>query len=483
MRLSELFINENVNWKNDLEISGIATHSSKVQQGNIFFALKGSKGNGSDHIKEAISNGAVVIISNQSLNLSEDIKFIVDENPRKFLSVLASRFYKNKPDKIIAVTGTNGKTSVAWFVREIWRELGINSASIGTLGLLTDIGSNSLNNTTPEPIELFQSLSKIAEEGASHVVVEASSHGLHQHRLDGVKISTAGFTNLTRDHLDYHGTIESYFSSKMRLFNQVMQPKGNVVLNADSHYYPEIVNICKDFGHRIISYGKHGGTLRINDVQANSISQNIHLEANGNLREIRLPIVGDFQAWNALCALGMVIGAGADIEDSIEALTKIHTVPGRIQLVAELNGGKIFVDYAHTPDALRSCLSALRQHKHNHLTVVFGCGGDRDRGKRSEMGSIASSLADRVIVTDDNPRSENSASIRKEVMNGCSNAFEVGDRAEAIEFGLSGMGEGDILLIAGKGHEASQIVGSSVLDFDDSIVVRNIVKELSKVEV
>lgn len=483
VKLSDLLEKRVVPEELDPIISGLAIHSREVKPGNLFFALKGIKDDGARYLDEAINNGAVAVLADQPLDAPRGIAVVCDENPRQRLSLIAARFFGSQPEKVVAVTGTNGKTSVAWFVAQLWKELGIKGASVGTLGILSDSEQQALNLTTPQPVELCKNLANLAQSGIDHAVVEASSHGLEQHRLDGTRITAAAFTNLSHDHFDYHLNTESYFNAKMRLFREVMDPGGVAVINADSHYYPEVANICREFGHEIISYGRHGGKFRIINHRANGISQYLDLEIDGEPINLRLPLVGDFQAWNILCALGLVVGSGGDLDQALSVLTNLRGVPGRLQSVAEVNGARIFVDYAHTPDALESCLTALRLHAQKHLTVVFGCGGDRDRGKRSKMGHAACTLADRVIITDDNPRDEDPSVIRQEIMIGCSdNAVEVAGRDKAIEMAIAGLGEGDILLIAGKGHETSQIIGKNSMPFDDALVAKDVAEEFARVE-
>ena len=465
----------------DPEIGGLADHSAAVRPGDLFAALKGGSADGARNIGEAVANGAVAILAEHAVDAPDGVAVVVDADPRRTLAQAAARFFGRQPATVVAVTGTNGKTSVAWFVRQLWDALGIPAASIGTLGVLSGGRETPLSHTTPPPIELHRLLAGLASDGIDHAVVEASSHGLAQRRLDGVRVAAAAITSISRDHFDYHTTPEDYFDAKMRLFRNVLAPGGTAVLNADLPAYPDIAAICRDAGHRIVSYGRHGAYLRVVGYRAHGSCQNVELELDGHRDTVRLPLVGDFQAWNVLCALALVTGAGGDPAAAVAALPMLRGVPGRVQEVAELNGGRVFVDYAHTPDALASCLRALRPHARNHLTVVFGCGGDRDRGKRPEMGRVACAHADRVIVTDDNPRSEDPAGIRREVMAGCERAVEVAGRAEAIEAAVAGLGDGDILLIAGKGHETSQIIGDDVVPFNDAVAARAVTKVFARV--
>lgn len=481
MRLSDLLQQQMAPGEADPEINGLAVHSADVAPGYLFAALKGSEADGADYLQEAIANGAAAVLAGEPLKTHAGVPVISDANPRRRLAFAAARFYRRQPRTVVAVTGTNGKTSVAWFVRLLWEELEARAASVGTLGVLAGDEQQALSHTTPQPVELHRVLADLAEQGFEHAVVEASSHGLDQHRLDGARLAAAAFTNLSRDHFDYHDTIEDYFEAKMKLFRDVLEPGGVAVLNADSRAFPEVVEICRGADHRILSYGRHGANFRVAGHRSNGSCQTIELEIGGHRDTVRLPLVGDFQAWNVLCALGLVVGAGADFDAAVAALPRLRGVPGRIQEVTELNGGRVFVDYAHTPDALESCLRALRPHARNHLTVVFGCGGDRDRGKRPVMGRIACAFADRVIVTDDNPRYEDPARIRTEVMAGCDRAVEVPGRAEAIELAVAGLGDGDVLLIAGKGHESNQIVGDQLLPFDDAKAAQRVAEEFARV--
>jgi UDP-N-acetylmuramoyl-L-alanyl-D-glutamate--2,6-diaminopimelate ligase len=311
-------------------------------------------------------------------------------------------------------------------------------------------------------------LAGLAKSGVTHVALEASSHGLNQSRLAGTQVKASAFTNLSRDHLDYHPTVEAYLAAKMRLFTEVMEADGTAVLNADSHEYPEIAAACRARGQQVIGYGRHAADLRVTSLRPNGSSQYLDVRMDGQDHTVCFPLLGDFQVWNALCAVGLVVAAGGDADTALESLEHLRGVPGRLQWVAEHNGGRVFVDYAHTPDALDNCLRALRPHATHHLTVVFGCGGERDTGKREQMGQIACGLADRVIVTDDNPRNEDPASIRKQVMGGCDHAVEVPGRAKAIRDAIAGLDEGDILVLAGKGVESGQDLGSEVVPFDDA---------------
>jgi UDP-N-acetylmuramoyl-L-alanyl-D-glutamate--2,6-diaminopimelate ligase len=394
---------------------------------------------------------------------------------------MAARFYVHQPRVIAAVTGTNGKTSVAAFTRQIWQRLGFRAASIGTLGLVAPNLQRPGALTTPDPVDLHRILRELADDGIEYLAMEASSHGLEQFRLDGVRIGAAGFTNLSRDHLDYHDSMEAYLAAKMRLFEAVMAPGGTAVLNADAPEFDALAQICVARGHEIISYGAAGEDLRLEASQPSEQGQHVTLTVLGERAEMKLPLFGAFQAHNVLCALGLAIACGANHEAALEAIEYLKGPRGRLELVARHpSGAPVYVDYAHTPDALENVLEALRSHATGRLVLVFGCGGDRDPGKRPLMGAVASRLADVVIVTDDNPRSEDPAAIRRQIMapQGAPGAREIGLRGEAIRAALALLERDDLLLIAGKGHETGQIVGEEVHPFDDADVARAAVAEI-----
>jgi UDP-N-acetylmuramoyl-L-alanyl-D-glutamate--2,6-diaminopimelate ligase len=383
------------------------------------------------------------------------------------------------------VTGTNGKTSVASFTRQIWARLGHKAASLGTLGLVAPGKPPRDSLTTPDPVLLHAQLAELADAGVDHLALEASSHGLDQYRLDGVALTAAGFTNITRDHLDYHQTMEAYFAAKVRLFERVLPRRGTAVLNADSGAYPFLEAVCKRRDQRVISFGTGTADLALRERRPSATGQDLTLSVFGTTEILHLPLPGAFQALNALCALGLVIGSGAEPRTALPALERLEGVRGRLELAATTPGGApIYVDYAHTPDAIETVLEALRPHAVGRLVVIFGCGGDRDPGKRPLMGEVAARLADRVVVTDDNPRSEDPAAIRRAALAGCGRVdravevVEIGDRAEAIRAAVSGLGPTDLLVVAGKGHEQGQIVGGTVKPFDDVTVVRDAVSHL-----
>ncbi len=467
-----------------LEIRGLSADSRKVGPGYLFAALPGKKLDGRDFIGDALGRGAVAVLAEPGTVLEaahRPVALITDENPRRRLALMAARFFHEQPKVIAAVTGTNGKTSVAEFTRQIWRHLGHRAASLGTLGLLPPHAEAPVALTTPDPVELHRCLEAIARDGVDHLALEASSHGLDQFRLDGVRISAAAFTNLSRDHLDYHGSEQAYLAAKLRLFSELLAADGTAVLNADAPEFATLKSLCAGRGLNIMSYGAAGGEVRLTGLTAAAEGQRRTLVALGRRHDIVLPLAGRFQAANALAALGLVIATGESVEAAVGALEALSGVPGRLERVAATPaGGQIFVDYAHTPDALDTVLEALRPHAEGRLFVVFGCGGDRDRGKRSIMGKVARRRSDKVIVTDDNPRSEDPAAIRREIMAAAPEATEIGDRGQAIEAAVGMLDDGDLLIVAGKGHEPGQIVGDRVLPFDDREAVRAAVARLAE---
>lgn len=469
MRLSDLI--EGNGAASGIEILGLAADSRDVRPGYLFAALSGTKTDGAKYIGQAVAQGAVAVLASPDVALEpavRDIYRVTASNPHRCFSQLVARFYGRQPKFIAAVTGTNGKTSVASFTRQIWESLGDKAASIGTLGIAASGYSRPPTLTTPDPIALHKALMELAVLGVDHVAMEASSHGLSQYRLDGVKVMAAAFTNLTRDHLDYHGSEEAYFYAKARLFGEVMAPGGTAVLNCEQPFYHELENLCWARGHRVLSVGVVEGDIRLVASVPHASGQHLTISFKGRTHEVNLPLAGIFQATNALTAAGLVIACGGDAARAFKALEILQPVPGRLEKVAVLpNGAQVFVDYAHTPDAMATILRALRPHAAHQLHVLFGCGGDRDRGKRPIMGEIATAYADRVYVTDDNPRSEEPAAIRREVMAGCPGATEIADRRDAIVTAMQALQPGDVLVVAGKGHEQGQIVGLEVRPFSD----------------
>jgi UDP-N-acetylmuramoyl-L-alanyl-D-glutamate--2,6-diaminopimelate ligase len=381
---------------------------------------------------------------------------------------MAARYFGKQPDTVVAVTGTNGKTSVAAFVRQIWQAMGFRAASIGTVGVVGPEGATYLAHTTPDPVEMHGILARLSEDHVQHLVLEASSHGLAQYRLDGIRLAAAGFTNLTRDHLDYHNTVESYFNAKMRLFEELLPVGAPAVINVDTPYGAHAVQRAKGRGLKVFTVGTHGIDLKLVESRRDGMGQQLVLQTASRTHAVYLPLVGAFQASNALVAAGLVLATGGEETLALHALESLHGAKGRLDLVGKSHtGAAIFVDYAHTPDALENAITALRPYVNGKLSVVFGCGGDRDKGKRPQMGAIVARLADRAIVTDDNPRTEDAKTIRAEVMAAAHGAREIGNRAEAIRVAVDELAAGDILLVAGKGHEEGQTVGQTVLPFSD----------------
>ena len=472
MRLRDLFGNDAAiePQAEAVEVGGVALDSRAVKPGDLFFALAGHKTDGSRFIKSAIAAGAVAIAGEQPAR-DHRVPFVVTPNPRRALALAAARFYPKQPATIAAVTGTSGKTSVAAFTRQIWQRLGHVSASIGTIGLVSPKRTVYGSLTTPDPIALHRQLDEIAEDGVTHLAFEASSHGLDQYRLDGVRIAAGGFTNLTRDHMDYHPDVAHYLAAKLRLFRDLVVAGGAAVISADHDCSGEVIAAAHERGLRIIAVGRNadgaGEGIRLVAAAVEGFAQKLELEHCGRHHLIKLPLVGEFQIENALVAAGLAIGTGSEPGAVFASLEGLEGAKGRLEQVGEFNGAPIFVDYAHKPDALAKALQALRPYAERKLIVVFGCGGDRDAGKRPLMGAIASENADSVIVTDDNPRSENPKEIRAAILAAAKGAADIGDRAEAIKAGIAALQPGDVLLIAGKGHETGQIIGDKTLPFSD----------------
>jgi len=454
-----------------IAVRGLAVDSRAVKPGDLFFALAGSKTDGSRFVDAAIASGAVAVACERAPAGEHRVPFVVTPNARRALALAAARFYPRQPQTIAAVTGTSGKTSVAAFTRQIWQRLGHASASIGTIGLVSPKRTVYGSLTTPDPIALHRQLDEIAHDGVTHLAFEASSHGLDQYRLDGVRIAAGGFTNLTRDHMDYHPDVAHYLAAKLRLFRDLVVADGAAVISADHDCSSEVFAAARERGLRIIAVGRNadgaGEGIRLEAAAVEGFAQELALEHRGRRHMIKLPLVGEFQIENALVAAGLAIGTGSEIDAVLGSLEHLEGAKGRLERVGEHNGAPIFVDYAHKPDALAKALQALRPYAERKLVVVFGCGGDRDAGKRPLMGAIASENADSVIITDDNPRSENPEKIRAAILDAAKGAKDIGDRAEAIKAGISALQPGDALLIAGKGHETGQIVGDRTLPFSD----------------
>jgi UDP-N-acetylmuramoyl-L-alanyl-D-glutamate--2,6-diaminopimelate ligase len=463
----------------EVEIAGLTADSRQVGPGDLFAAVPGTRLDGRAYIADAIARGAAAVLAPHGTELPAEarrVALVTADNVRRSFALAAARFYARQPELVAAVTGTNGKTSVASFARQLWQGAGQRAASLGTLGLVpADAAADDPGKlTTPDPAALFRCLAQLADGGTRRLAIEASSHGLDQDRLAGLRVSAAAFTNLTQDHLDYHGTMDAYLAAKLRLFTDLLVDGGTAVVNLDSDYGDAVVRACRQRNLRIWTYGAAAGAdLRLIERDLEPDAQRLTLDLFGDRRQVRLPLVGAFQASNALAALGLVLAGGLDLDSALAGLARLEGVPGRLQQVAQAPGGApIFVDYAHTPDALETVLQALRPHAGRRLVCIFGCGGDRDREKRPQMGAIAARLAELPIVTDDNPRSEDPAAIRAQILAACPDAREVDDRRRAIEDAVADLGPGDLLLIAGKGHETGQIVGDQCLPFDDAEVAR-----------
>jgi UDP-N-acetylmuramoyl-L-alanyl-D-glutamate--2,6-diaminopimelate ligase len=458
----------------DVEVTGLTADSRQVEPGYLFAALPGTRNDGRKFIAEALRRGAGSILAPRGTALPDGfsgVPIVEDDQPARRLALIAARFYPAQPEIIAAVTGTNGKTSVAIFLRQLWAHTNLPAGCLGTLGITGPGFHEPGTLTTPDPVKLHQILSLLTDAGVSHLAMEASSHGIEQFRLDGVRLQAAAFTNLSRDHLDYHGTEDAYFAAKSRLFSALLPDGGMAVLNADIPQYAALTAIARARGQRIISFGNAGTDIRVVHSRPEGLGQLVTFEIAGHTRDVLLPLVGGFQVSNAACAIGLFIATGGDGDAALDGAAQLKGADGRMELIGRrANGAAVFVDYAHTPDALANALAALRPHTEGRLSVVFGCGGDRDAGKRPEMGRIAAEAADRAIVTDDNPRGEDADAIRREILQGASESgalAEIGDRRAAIAEAVAGLDAGDVLVVAGKGHERGQIVGDQILPFDD----------------
>jgi UDP-N-acetylmuramoyl-L-alanyl-D-glutamate--2,6-diaminopimelate ligase len=430
-------------------------------------------------VPQAIANGAVAMMTERDARAAAlDIATVHVDNIRRALAIAAAAFFPRQPETIVAVTGTSGKTSVAAFTREIWTTLGLPAASVGTVGVVSPKGEVYGSLTTPDPIELHRTLDTLTGDGVTHLALEASSHGLDQHRLDGVRVAAGAFTNLSRDHLDYHPSIEAYLEAKLRLFRDLIEPGGTAVINVDDCYAGQVVDAARKRGLRIMTVGEGGEDIKLIGGAVDGFAQVVEIAHAGKTYHVKLPLVGGFQVQNAAVAAGLAIAAGAAPARVFKALEKLTGAKGRLELAGTRNGAPIFIDYAHKPDALAKALAALRPYASGKLIVVFGAGGDRDTGKRPIMGRIAHENADRVIVTDDNPRSEDPAAIRAAILAQAPGATEIGDRAQAIRAGIAELKKGDVLLIAGKGHETGQLVGGKTLPFSDHEAVAAALKEI-----
>ena len=460
----------------DSNVTGFAIDHRKIAPGTVFGAFQGSAVNGEDFIAAAVAAGAVAIVARPEASVTGAVH-IADPRPRQAFARLAAGFFTPVPDTVVAVTGTNGKTSTVEMTRQLWRMAGHRAASIGTLGVTTPDESVSTGLTTPDIVTFLANMAGLAREGVTHVAYEASSHGLSQYRNEGLRVRAGAFTNLSRDHLDYHGTMDDYFAAKMRLFSEVVEDGGSAVIWADDPRSAEVAAIATARGLRVLSVGTHGDAIRLAGRTPGQLGQMLTLDHAGRTLTVNLPLIGAYQAANALVAAGLVIATGGDPAMTFDALARLQPVRGRLERAAiTAAGAPVYVDYAHTPDGLEAAIAALRPHVRGQLIAVFGAGGDRDQGKRPEMGRVVASQADVAIVTDDNPRGEDPAVIRAQVLAGAPGAEEIGGRREAIAAAIARAGRDDIVLIAGKGHEQGQIVGRGeamrVLPFDDVAVAR-----------
>ncbi len=456
----------------DATVTGFAIDHRKVAPGTIFGAFAGTRFNGEDYIAAAIAAGAIAIVARPQAKV-EGALHLRDDEPRRLLAALAARFFAPFPQTVVAVTGTNGKTSTAELTRQLWRMMGEKSASIGTLGVTTAVDQVSTGLTTPDIVTFLSNMSGLRREGITHAAFEASSHGLAQFRTEGLPVRAAAFTNLSRDHLDYHGDMDSYFDAKMRLFDEVVAADGTAVIWADDGKSADAIARAKARGLKIMTVGTRGDALKLTARTPTQLGQALVIEAGGKTFKVALPLIGAYQAANALTAAGLVIATGGDIARVMELLGRVQPVRGRLErAVITRAGAPVYVDYAHTPDGLRAAIEALRPHTRGRLITVFGAGGDRDTGKRPQMGAVAVDLSDRVIVTDDNPRSEEPGAIRAAIMAAAPGATEIGGRRAAIAAAIAEAGADDIVLLAGKGHEQGQIIGDRVLPFDDVTVAR-----------
>jgi len=480
MRLSELLA------KNDLdpavggiEIAGLSADSRAIREGFVFFAIPGHAGDGLSYVNDAKTRGACVVVAQRQAECA--LPLVVVDDARAELAHAAARFYPRQPRKIVAVTGTSGKTSVVAFLRQIWAAMGHEAASLGTVGVVDSKGAHYGALTTPGPVELQKILDDLAARGVTHLAMEASSLGIDQRRLDGVRLAVAGFTNFSRDHLDHHRDMEEYFAAKMRLFDTLLAPGQTAVVDADSDVASRVTDICAKRGLNVFSVGAKGDAIALKEARAHALATKLTLRYAGADYPVELPLAGAFQTSNALVAAGLAIAAGDDPGGVFEALNHLQGAPGRLELIGDRNGAPVFVDYAHKPDALEKVLATLRPLTKARLIVIFGCGGDRDQGKRPLMGEIASRAADLAIITDDNPRSEDAGKIRAAIIEGAragrAEVVEIADRREAIAKAVANLHAGDVLVVAGKGHETGQIVGDRVLPFSDHEAIAQALQE------
>ena len=464
-----------------IDVTGIASDSRKVKPGDLFVAVSGTRADGSAFIDDAVARGAAAVVVAEGTKVETSVPVIAAAEPRRFLALAAARFYGRQPETMVAVTGTAGKTSVASFTRQIWEHAGHAAAMIGTTGVVAPGRNDYGSLTTPDPVSLHELLAELADAGVTHAAMEASSHGLDQSRLDGVRLSAAAFTNLGRDHMDYHPTVEHYMASKMRLFDTLLEKGAPAVIYADDEWSGVAIDAARKAGLDVRTVGRKGEYLTLKRVEHFRHKQTAEIHAGGEIFEVHIPLAGDFQVANALVAAGLAMSTGVSAAVAMAALEKLIGASGRLELVGHAKSGALaYVDYAHKPDALENVLTSVRPFTTGRVIVVFGCGGDRDKGKRPIMGEIAMRLADVVIVTDDNPRSEVPAVIRSEIMAAAKGASEIGDRAEAIRGAVRMLRSGDTLIVAGKGHEEGQTVGTVTLPFSDHAELRKALEELDR---
>lgn len=456
----------------DSEVTGFALDHRKVAPGDVFGAFRGARFNGEDFIADAVQRGAVAVVAGPDAHVV-GVPHLAADEPRKLFAALAAQYYGPYPDTIVAVTGTNGKTSTVELTRQLWRLAGHRSASIGTLGVTTADDQVKTGLTTPDIVTFLSNMAGLKRMGISHVAYEASSHGLDQYRAEGVRVQAAAFTNLSRDHLDYHPSMEAYFEAKMALFDRVVEPGGTAVVWMGDAKSVEVIDRARNRGLKVMTVGPGGDTIDLLSRSSTALGQQLTLMHQGQQYKLSLPLIGAYQMNNVLTAAGLVLATGGDWATTLAGMGRVSPVRGRLErAVITRAGAPVYVDYAHTPDAVEAAIAALRPHVEGRLITVLGAGGDRDHGKRPEMGRVAADLSDVVIVTDDNPRSEDPATIRKAVLEGARQATEIGDRRDAIAAAIQMARAGDIVLLAGKGHEQGQIIGDKVLPFDDVSVAR-----------
>ncbi|HEY5819502.1 MAG TPA: UDP-N-acetylmuramoyl-L-alanyl-D-glutamate--2,6-diaminopimelate ligase [Mesorhizobium sp.] len=457
-----------------LDIAGVTSDSRAVSPGMLFFGVAGTKANGAAYAADAARKGAAAVILSGNVEAADlGVPALRVDDARRALALAAAKFYGRQPATMVAVTGTSGKTSVASFVRQIWEQTGHQAASIGTTGVIAPGRNDYGSLTTPDPVALHALLKELADAGVTHASMEASSHGLDQRRLDGVKLAAGAFTNLGRDHMDYHPTVDDYLRAKLRLFDTLLDKTAPAVIFADDPFSQPTIDAARAAGLSVLTVGRHGDFLRLKRVEHERFRQRAEIEADGVIHEIDLPLAGDFQIYNALVAAGLAAATGTDAGKALRALEKLKGASGRLELVGTAaNGAPVYVDYAHKPDALENVLASVRPFTTGRVIVVFGCGGDRDRGKRPIMGEIATRLADVAIVTDDNPRSEVPQDIRAAIMAAAPGAIEIADRHQAIREAVALLHAGDTLIVAGKGHEEGQTIGDKTFPFSDHEEVR-----------